>query len=265
MNNFRKNLSLAWIICAFVNPLLALSAPPEGQRWIPIPELTDEFNTHDFDHSKWNDSNPQWKGRAPGFFSSTNVMQTDGLLELSARKEALPEALQPYHNYSTSAVKSKHKVMYGYFEIRAKPMKAGVSSAFWFYDAQPEQWTEIDVFELGAGIPEHERAYHMNAHVFHTEAYKGSVADHIKYPATWTAPWPLADDYHLYGLEWDEKKIKWYVDGKVLRTLDNIYWHYPLYMNFDSEIMLDWFGLPMDNQLPATYKIDYVRSWKRND
>lgn len=141
-------------------------------------------------------------------------------------------------------------------------MKAIVASTFWFYDQQPDSWTEIDVFELGAGAPLHERSYHMNLHVFLTPTYQGTIADHIKIPETWLAPWPLADDYHLYGLEWDEAKIKWYVDDKLIRTVDNTYWHYPLHMNFDTEIMPDWFGLPSDDQLPGTYKIDYVRSWK---
>lgn len=34
-------------------------------------------------------------------------------------------------------------------------------------------------------------------------------------------------------------------------------------MNFDSETMGNWFGLPDKKNPPSTYCIDYVRSWKR--
>ncbi|MBA7699614.1 hypothetical protein ES703_108312 [subsurface metagenome] len=34
-------------------------------------------------------------------------------------------------------------------------------------------------------------------------------------------------------------------------------------MNFDSETMPKWFGLPKDSDLPSTYSIEYVRAWKK--
>jgi hypothetical protein len=33
-------------------------------------------------------------------------------------------------------------------------------------------------------------------------------------------------------------------------------------MNFDSETMPEWFGLPEDKDLPSTYQVDYIRSWQ---
>jgi hypothetical protein len=36
-------------------------------------------------------------------------------------------------------------------------------------------------------------------------------------------------------------------------------------MNFDSETMPDWFGLPREEDLPSTFSIEYVRAWKRAD
>ena len=80
----------------------------------------------------------------------------------------------------------------------------------------------------------------------------------------WVAPKDLADDYHTYGLEWDKDKIKWYFDGVLVRWVENTYWHQPLTLNFDSETMPDWFGLPKDSDLPSTYSIEYVRAWKKD-
>jgi len=237
--------------------------PPQSAAWVPIPELTDEFNGAALDATKWFDHNPGWKGRQPGFFSKNNVSVHDGMLHLTAKAEDLPGLPEGYHTFTTAAVQSQARVKYGYFEIRCKPMKSRASSSFWFYDITPEMWTEIDVFEMGAAAPGHENKYHMNVHVFHTPTYKGTDENHLSDSQTWETPFPLAGDFHVYALEWDEENIKWHVDGQVVRTVKNQYWHQPLTLNFDSETMPDWFGLPDAATLPATYSIDYVRSWKK--
>ena len=76
-------------------------------------------------------------------------------------------------------------------------------------------------------------------------------------------PLRLADDYHVYGLEWDKDEIKFFVDGVVVRSVENTHWHQPLFLTFDSETMPDWFGMPDDEDLPSTFSIEYVRAWKR--
>lgn len=43
----------------------------------------------------------------------------------------------------------------------------------------------------------------------------------------------------------------------------NTHWDQPLALCFDSETFAGWFGLPKDDALPATFSIDYIRTWKR--
>ncbi len=237
--------------------------PPDRENWKPIPELTDEFNGDKLDTKKWHDHNPRWKGRKPGFFAKHNVSVNDGMLHLTARAESLSALPDGYHTFTTAAVKSRALIKYGFFEIRCRPMDSRASSAFWFYHNTPEIWTEIDVFEIGGAAEGHENQVHMNVHVFHTPTYKGTTKDHLSDADTWIAPYRLAGEFHVYALEWDENEIKWYVDGDLKRTKKNEYWHQPLHMNFDSETMPNWFGLPKKENLPATFSIDYVRSWKK--
>ena len=90
-----------------------------------------------------------------------------------------------------------------------------------------------------------------------------SSAKRLSNGATWQAPFIFVDDYHVYALEWDKDTIKWYVDGEVVRELKNTHWHQPLHMNFDSETMPKWFGLHGKENLPSTFSIEYVRSWRR--
>jgi len=248
---------VAAAILAFA--LDAAAAPPAGSEWNPSPALTDEFEAGKL--SKWHDRNPQWKGRQPGYFSPANVSVGDGMLHLTARAEELPGLPEGYHTFTTAAVKSTTLVRYGYFEIRCRPMKSKASSAFWFYDSTRERWTEIDVFEICGGCEERLREYNMNVHVFHTP----EEDRHWAKAGKWTAPYDLADEFHVYGLEWDQDAIRWYVDDEVVREVENTHWHQPLALNFDSETMPDWFGLPDEAELPSTFSIDYVRSWKRID
>ncbi|MGC8669172.1 MAG: LamG domain-containing protein; glycoside hydrolase family 16 protein [Chthonomonadales bacterium] len=228
--------------------------------WVPYAPMTDEFNGTKLDGAKWFPTNPTWKGRQPAWFNPANVTVAGGCLNLTMRKQDAPEDLrrEGYHTYSSAAVQSRGTVLYGYFEVRAKPMPSAGSSAFWFYKADPEEWTEIDVFEIGGRAKGFERKDHITVHVFHTPQIK----EHFQIGDAWIAPWDLDADFHVYGLEWDERELKFYVDGVLVRRGPNTHWHQPLTMNFDSETMPDWFGLPQDADLPSTYRIDYVRAWK---
>jgi len=234
--------------------------PPAGARWEPLPAFTDEFDGDKLDAAKWHDHNPDWKGREPGWFNPKNVAVSGGRLHIAMKKESLPDLPKGYHTFTCGAVKSKTTVLYGYFEVKAKAMKSRGSSAFWFYASTPERWTEIDVFEIGGGSPGHQRKYHMNVHVFRTPEEPNR---HWDKSAIWEAPWDLADDYHVYALEWDKERLVWSVDGVVRHTQKNTHWHQPLHLNFDSETMPEWFGLPDEGTLPSAFSIEYVRTWQR--
>ncbi len=235
------------------------ACPLKHGTWEPYPPLTDEFNGPGLDESKWHPRNPGWLGRQPAFFNPKNVAIREGMLHLEAKKESLPDAPKGYHTFTTSAVKSKGKVRYGYFEIRARAMDSQASSAFWFYDATPEIWSEIDVFEIGARPQPHK--YYMNTQLFYTLV----ETVHWHKSVIWEAPYNLSKEFHVYGLEWDRDEIKYSVDGKVVRQEKNTHWHQPLTLNFDSETFEGWFGLPKDDALPATFSVDYIRAWKRKD
>lgn len=237
----------------------ALPPLPSGWAWQPVPDWTDEFDGAALDSTKWLDYNPFWRGREPAYFARHNVAVRGGRLQITARNETLTGVPTRYHTFTTGSVNSKTRRLYGYIEILARPMNARTSSSFWLYHSEPEWWTEIDVFEISAGTPGHERAVHMNTHVFRTPVSRR----HQKWPRRWNAPFRLAEGFHVYALAWDEDYLKFYVDGTVVHMMENVYWHQPLYLNFDSETMPDWFGLPDPKTLPATYEIEYVRTWQR--
>lgn len=236
--------------------------PPPGHHWMPLPEFTDEFDGDALDTTKWHPTNPDWLGRAPGFFTPRNVSVVDGCLHITMKYQpdfsGFPDG-QEYRDFTTGAVKSRKTVLYGYFEVRARAMDSHGSSAFWFYDSLPDWWTEIDVFEIGGGAPGFENKCFMTVHVMRTPE---GEKEHWQKGEVWDAPFRFADDFHVFGLYWSKERIEWYVDGELRWSIENTHWHQPLYMNFDSETMPDWFGLPVPEELPSTFSIDYVRSWQ---
>lgn len=229
--------------------------------WVKFEPMSDEFEGKELDHNKWTVGISWWKGRQPGLFSDNNVSVSDGKLHLTMRKEKLqPEAEKlGYKDYTCAALHTKTRAGYGYYEVKAKPMNSAGSSAFWFQQDESSEWaTEIDVFEIGGNARGFESKYNMNLHVFRTPQEQ----KHWSVGGVWVAPWRLADDYHVYGLDWGKAEIKYFVDGVLVRTVENTHWHQPLYLIFDSETMPEWFGMPDDKDLPSTFDVEYVRTWK---
>ncbi|MCG6186832.1 family 16 glycosylhydrolase [Maribellus maritimus] len=252
-------LSLFFSACVEKEPECPLS---KGE-WEYISEWSDEFNGNTLDTTKWYPRNPGWKGRKPGYFSPANVSVKDGKMILTSKTEDLPDLPEGYHTFTTAAVKSKAFMLYGYYEIRFKPMDSRCSSAFWFYSIEPDLWTEIDVFEICGKhpTPEMEQKYFMTVHVMkHPE-----VKEKTKSSELWETPSRLANQFWIAGLEWDEKEIKWYLNGELIRVKQNKYWHQPLNMNFDSETFPSWFGLPDPKDPAGHFEVDYVRVWKRKE
>jgi beta-glucanase (GH16 family) len=230
--------------------------------WVKFEPLSDEFDGQDLDLKKWTRGLGWWKGRQPALFSDRNVTVSNGKLHLTMRKEKLSagDEKQGYKDYTSACLYSKVRAHYGYYEVKAKPMNSGGSSSFWFQVEDTPGWlTEIDVFEIGGKAKGFEHKYNMNLHVFKTPQEK----KHWSVGGVWVAPWRLADDYHVYGLEWTPDEIRYFVDGVLVRSVENTHWHQPLYMIFDSETMPEWFGMPKDEDLPSTFSVEYVRAWQK--
>jgi beta-glucanase (GH16 family) len=244
-----------------VTDAFPLSDQENKLGWTKFEPMSDEFEGKELDRDKWRLGMYWWKGRQPALFSDKNVTVSDGRLHLTMRKEKLPEEAEKagYKDYTSAALHSRIRSSYGYYEVKARPMNSAGSSAFWFQVEDVPGWlTEIDVFEIGGKAKGYERKYNMNVHVFRTPAEN----EHWSTGGVWLAPWPLADNFHVYGLDWGKDSIKYYVDGVMVRSVENTHWHQPLFLIFDSETMPDWFGMPDDKDLPSTFSIEYVRAWK---
>jgi len=241
-----------------------LSDQENKADWVKFEPMSDEFDGSELDAKKWNRGMYWWKGRQPALFSDKNVVVSGGELHLTMRKEKVPAEYerQGYKDYTSAALHTKARSSYGYYEIEARPMNSAGSSAFWFQQDETPGWkTEIDVFEIGGNGKGFESKYYMTLHVFRTP---GQTTDRLwSVGGIWEAPWRLADAYHVYGLDWGKDELRFYVDGVLVRSVENTHWHQPLFLIFDSETIPQWFGMPQDKDLPSTFSIKYVRAWKK--
>ncbi len=257
---------------------------PVAGDWVFDPGFSDEFNGQDLDANKWWDFNPSWHGRKPAFFSRENVAVKDGMLQLTARVQKPEEVtyenrVRGYDKFTTSIVKSKKRIRYGYFEARCKSMKAGICNAFWLYDPldPPAKYREgsyseeIDIFEVfgNPSIKDADRVLFNTVHRMSTP-YVESIVKTEQTPlpkksAAQRVPFDFHSDFHIFGFLWTPAEMKWFLDGKEVFSRDNDYYTTALHIMFDCEIMEGWVGLPDPADLPATFFIDYLRVWKSQD
>ncbi|MBB6463147.1 family 16 glycosylhydrolase [Flammeovirga kamogawensis] len=273
-----------------------VSDPENKDKWILNETLSDEFNGTTLDKSKWwilgenGDYRKKWKGRAPAQFVDHNVAVENGNLILTSQWEPEFEFIKGQKNngvfyggtkekadnskpITQACIMSESFFKYGYMEIRSKAANAPVTSSFWTTGYH----SEIDMTEnfgkLSAENPYNkpeqlERKYRTNLISWDPQKAK----DHKHYKVEDVLDVRVADDYHVYGFEWDKDYIKIYFDGKLLRIStreeleekDQWRHQFPQELWINSEVF-EWYGLPNKEDLeqPADYLIDYVRIWQK--
>jgi len=173
-----------------------------------------------------------------------NVTVGDSKLKLLTKKEVRPEA--PQQNWTTGSIctyKDVFSQCYGYWEasikINASP---GINNAFWMVCSD----FEIDIVE----------AHYMNI-VNSTYHYTGK-AESEKYHTEYD----LSDDFHTYALEWNEKELIYFFDGKEIARMENVNAHQPVFPFFSSAV-LNWAGaIDEEKGDGCTMEVEWIRIYK---
>lgn len=249
------------------NSNLPLSDQANSAQWVLNDKLSDEFNGSTLDRTRWHVNHGvgnESLGRKPALYTEKNASVSNGNLNIVFRKETLPEKYVKlgFKDYTSAMVRTLEKGLFGYYEARAKPMNSAGSSAFWLaWTGMADNATEIDIFEIAGKTRDGklDRSYHMNAHLWATP----QSTEHIADGSIWVSPWRLADDFHVYGFDWQPDTLRWYVDGVLVRESRNKYFFFPMEIVFDSEAMWSWFGVVDDADLPSTFEVDYIKMWQR--
>ena len=213
--------------------------------------------------------------------SPTHYVIRDGILHLRIDKD-LPARAHKHASTVTSVQTSQiverpdgdgymanslFSQKYGWFEIRCRmPAGSGLHSAFWLLHADPydQEFTlkgerrtigdgvvEIDIFEQLGGDVEN-REIQFNVHFTEDGHHKhrlGSDPSH---------------DFHVYALEWRERELIWYIDGKEVRRYKGETPAKEMFVLVGLYQGSGWTGEVDKNMpYPRDFEVDYVRVYSK--
>jgi len=237
---------------------------------------SDEFNESEIDKSKWEHEVNAWGGgnNELQYYTARpkNSFIENGELVIQALEETYtgPDGTRQY----TSArlrTRNKGDWKYGRFEIRARlPFGQGIWPAIWMLptDNAYGGWAasgEIDIVELSGHEP---NKVHGTLH------YGGEWPKNVKSGDSYVLPSGLfSDNFHVFILEWEEKSMRWYVDGLFYGSQSEWYSEnseYPapfdqrFYLILNVAIGGDWVGNPNETTtFPQQMRIDYIRVYEK--
>ena len=187
--------------------------------------------------------------------------------------------------YATTCSVETEKTMnylYGYLEFRAKvPYKIGTWASLWMKSTGTlgirktlDYFVEIDVFEIFSST---NTAYpHLHKWYLDGSATESKIQNNYTFQNNFN----LANEFHIYGMEWTPDEISMYVNGEKYTTYDLSYnfdgradmkgFHDPYYLLFDNHIFTNFSSwVPMDSGtvintlLPYEFHVDYVRLYQK--
>ncbi|WP_308238211.1 family 16 glycosylhydrolase [Phenylobacterium sp. J367] len=195
-------------------------------------------------------TSPYFRGHNGDFAESPFVSNADGTLSIWARPSSNSEIFG--YDYTSGFISTKETFAqtYGYFEMRADiPDAAGAWPAFWLIPADGSWPPELDVMEALTSDP---RGLWTTEH--------SSVGGHSANGMLSFVP-DSADGFHTYGALWTATEITWYIDGvEVFSRPTPADMHKPMFM-IANLALGGWGGAINDAQLPAEFKIDYIRAY----
>ena len=238
---------------------------------------SDEFDGDSIDMSKWGfeiDGKGGGNGELEYYTDKPeNAHIENGHLLITAIKNGT-DAEGKTHKFTSARMTTKGKFSwkYGRFEARIKvPTGRGVWPAFWLMpeDAVYGGWAssgELDIMEEVGDKPDT-----LFGTIHYGDKWPGNVHTGDKYVLPTGI---LADDWHVYAVEWEEGEIRWYIDGNLYETQTKWYTKAaPFPAPFDQKFFIilnfavggAWPGKPSpETPFPQTMDVDYVRVYQPN-
>lgn len=250
----------------------------------------DEFNTADnsqpnaehWSRSGW--AHPTWKRYTAQ--TTEGQLQTgwieDGKLVLRCVKNNFDAEVDGSGNkleMISGAIETANKVTFTYGKVEGRlktTAHSGNFPAFWMmpnestYGGWPSSG-EIDIFEQ---IDNENKSYHT----IHTHWANGSGDGGLGHtsPAKGGTSATTTGEYHVYGMEWTETMLKWFVDGKQVfsyakstdqNALDNLQWPFdkPFYLILNQSVGNGGWAANRDLNFTYETKFDWVRVYQKSD
>lgn len=226
---------------------------------------SDEFNGNSLDTNTWNyeigTGSWGWGNNEQQYYTDRNIKVSNGTMKITAKREGYGGM-----KYTSSRITTKNKKNFKYGKIEARikmPKFKGVWPAFWMLGANQDSvgWPKCGEIDIMEAINDENLVY-GTLHWFNDPGNNNADSGSSVAVANRT-------EYHVYGVEWTADKLRWYVDGKVYRTMDvsndsfsEVRKEY--FVIFNMAIGGQWPGYDIDETaFPATMEVDWVRAYKK--
>jgi len=240
---------------------------------VPVPagwaiDWHDEFDGTALDRSKWV---PEPGGSGNGnneqqFYTERpeNLRVEGGLLVIEARREAWGGKEFTSARIKTAGLQER---TYGRYEARIRiPRGQGIWPAFWMLgaDIKTVGWPRCGEIDIMENIGKEPGLVHGT---LHGPGYSG---EHAFGAPSKRESGAYADGFHVYAVEWEPQRIRWYRDGVLYHTATPAMvkgewvFEHPFYVILNLAVGGYWPGYPdATTVLPQRMLVDWVRVYKR--
>jgi beta-glucanase (GH16 family) len=222
-------------------------SPPDSAKWV-----------HETGGGGWGNNELQYYTNR-----TENARIEDGKLVIEARAENFGG-----RSYTSARLITKNKASWTYGRMEARiriPRGKGIWPAFWMLGTNIDAagWPhcgEIDIMENIGSVPS---TLHGTVH---GPGYSGGGG----IGGTYVLPGAqLADDFHIYAIEWDANRIRWFIDGQPYFSITPGQLPGPWVFNSPQFLLLNvavggnWPGSPdASTVFPQRMTVDYVRVYR---
>ena len=238
----------------FLHLVLAPNPPPGGD-WQLVFE--DRFDKPAVDESVWTIDNSVRVPNTLGRWRE-NVEVKDGHLRLLNKVESRDGCV-----WSSGNLLTKNEWQYGYFEASYRYARTvGINNAFWGFSKN----TDNPQVELNPNEGWYPDIVNAHFYIHHKKDGKRTALTNGTQDGSllgYRTGENLADDFHVLGMEWNEKELIYYFDGREIRRLPNIDSHRPISVWFSTYIA-DWCGGKATRAVDGSFmEVDWVRVWQK--
>ncbi|AKT42048.1 uncharacterized protein CMC5_062710 [Chondromyces crocatus] len=236
----------------------ANGSPVDASKW-----------THEIGGGGWGNAELQYYTN-----STSNARQENGNLVITATPQNANQHGCWYGTcqYTSARLVSRGKfeTTYGRIEARIQvPRGRGLWPAFWMLgnDIGTVGWPACGEIDIMENIGSEPSTLHGS---LHGPGYFGG--NPLTRSTTLPNGAPLADDFHIYAVEWEPNTVRWYLDGALYQTRTTAdvpaggRWVYDhnFFMILNVAVGGTWPGSPnASTSFPQQMRVDYVRVYHR--